>query len=147
RPVGGLGIMLAKDGVDDLQYESSEKGNVHRFVVKLKPPTEAEKPAQQQPQISEDASKLDILLRISNSLGREIKLDPLLKMIVTEVTAAMQAERSTLFLVDSARPDELVSRIAEGLIAQEIRIKVGLGIAGSTAQTRQTINIQDAYND
>jgi anti-sigma regulatory factor (Ser/Thr protein kinase) len=36
RPVGGLGIMLAKDGVDDLQYESTDRGNVHRFIVWLK---------------------------------------------------------------------------------------------------------------
>jgi anti-sigma regulatory factor (Ser/Thr protein kinase) len=45
RPIGGLGIMLAKDGVDDLQYESTDKGNVHRFVVRLKPPPEGVKPA------------------------------------------------------------------------------------------------------
>ena len=37
RPVGGLGIMLARDGVDDLQYESTERGNVHRFIMRLKP--------------------------------------------------------------------------------------------------------------
>jgi serine phosphatase RsbU (regulator of sigma subunit) len=59
----------------------------------------------------------------------------------------MQAERSTLFLVDRSKPDELVSRIAEGVLAQEIRIRVGVGIAGMTAQTRQAINIPDAYQD
>jgi serine/threonine-protein kinase RsbW len=35
RPAGGLGIMLAMQGVDDLQYEVTERGNVHRFVVNL----------------------------------------------------------------------------------------------------------------
>lgn len=35
RSVGGLGIMLAMQGVDDLQYSTSEHGNVHRFVVNL----------------------------------------------------------------------------------------------------------------
>lgn len=33
RNIGGLGIMLAKDAVDDLQYSSTEKGNVHSFVM------------------------------------------------------------------------------------------------------------------
>jgi len=145
RPIGGLGIMLAKDGVDDLQYESTEQGNVHRFVVRLKPP-EAVKPVPAQ-EMSDEHRKLEILLRISKSLGHEIQLDPLLKLIVAEVTAAMQADRSTLFLVDRRKPDELVSRVAEGMVRQEIRVRFGIGIAGTTAQTRQTINIPDAYND
>jgi len=146
RPIGGLGIMLAKDGVDDLQYESTDKGNVHRFVVRLKEPPEALKPAPA-PEVSDEHRMFQILLRIAKSLGHEIKLDPLLKLIVAEVTAAMQAERSTLLLVDRRKPDELVSRVAEGLVSQEIRIRFGIGIAGATAQTRQTINISDAYND
>ena len=33
RNIGGLGILLAKDAVDDLQYTSTEKGNVHSFVM------------------------------------------------------------------------------------------------------------------
>jgi sigma-B regulation protein RsbU (phosphoserine phosphatase) len=146
RPIGGLGIMLAKDGVDDLQYESTDKGNVHKFVVRLKPPPETVKPAPAQ-DVSDEHRKLEILLRISKSLGHEIQLDPLLKLIVAEVTSAMQADRSTLFLVDRKKPDELVSRIAEGMVKQEIRVRFGMGIAGTTAQTRQTINIPDAYND
>jgi serine phosphatase RsbU (regulator of sigma subunit)/anti-sigma regulatory factor (Ser/Thr protein kinase) len=144
RPIGGLGIMLARDGVDDLQYESTEFGNVHRFIVRAKVPAEASMPALE---MSDEHRKLEILLRISKSLGHEIKLDPLLKLIVAEVTAAMQAERSTLFLVDRKKPGELVSRVAEGVVAQEIRTRVGFGIAGTTAQIRQTINIPDAYND
>ena len=31
RPIGGLGIMLAKDGVDDLQYESYGVGECPPF--------------------------------------------------------------------------------------------------------------------
>src|SRR5690349_17260837 len=35
RDVGGLGILLARDGVDDLQYESTATGNIHRFIIHL----------------------------------------------------------------------------------------------------------------
>lgn len=35
KPVGGLGIYLALDGVDDLQYQTIEGINRHRFVVRL----------------------------------------------------------------------------------------------------------------
>lgn len=145
RPIGGLGIMLAKDGVDDLQYQSTELENIHRFIVRRKSPTEPDKSAP--PVVSDDHRKLDVLLRISKSLGLEIRLDPLLQLIVAEVTAAMQAERTTLFLVDRTKPDQLVSRVAEGVGAHEIRVLFGFGIAGTTAQTRQTINIPDSYND
>jgi serine phosphatase RsbU (regulator of sigma subunit)/anti-sigma regulatory factor (Ser/Thr protein kinase) len=146
RPIGGLGIMLAKDGVDDLQYQSTELENVHRFIVHLRPAAEAAKPAPT-PAVLDDHGKLEILLRISKSLGLEIRLDPLLQLIVSEVTRAMQAERTTLFLVDRRKPDQLVSRVAEGVGAQEIRVLFGFGIAGTTAKIRQTINIPDAYND
>ena len=35
KPVGGLGIYLARDGVDDLQYQATDKSNIHRFIVRL----------------------------------------------------------------------------------------------------------------
>ncbi len=35
RPLGGLGIYLALDGVDDLQYLATDAANVHRFIVRL----------------------------------------------------------------------------------------------------------------
>src|SRR3954447_26239407 len=35
RDLGGLGILLARDGVDDLQYDAADDGNVHRFIVNL----------------------------------------------------------------------------------------------------------------
>jgi len=146
RLIGGLGIMLAKHGVDELQYKSTDSGNVHRFVIDLTRPAEDCKPATT-PAVLDDHRKLEILLRISRSLGLEIRLDPLLQLIVSEVTGAMQAERTTLFLVDRRKPDQLVSRVAEGVGAKEIRVLFGFGIAGKTAQIRQTINIPDAYND
>ena len=146
RSVGGLGIMLAKDGVDDLQYEATEHGNTHRFVVRLQPPTQPVGPT---PSLdaSDEHRKLQILLRLSNSLAQQIELDPLLKLMVAEVTAAMQAERSNLLLLGRGEPGELVTRVAEGVGAREIRIPFGVGIAGACAQTRQIINVPDAYKD
>ena len=35
RLSGGLGIYLALDGVDDLQYLATDAANVHRFIVRL----------------------------------------------------------------------------------------------------------------
>jgi serine phosphatase RsbU (regulator of sigma subunit)/anti-sigma regulatory factor (Ser/Thr protein kinase) len=146
REIGGLGIALALDGVDDLQYESNERGNTHRFIVKAPnlvcPPENREG----EKSLSDEHRKLSILLSISRSLGQEIQLDRLLTLIVSEVTSAMEAERSSLFLYDPAA-NELVSKVAEGMSMREIRVPLGVGIAGATAQTRATINIPDAYRD
>jgi len=35
RDIGGLGIFLALDGVNDLQYVTTDDKNVHRFIVHL----------------------------------------------------------------------------------------------------------------
>jgi serine/threonine-protein kinase RsbW len=35
RRIGGLGILLARKNVDELQYAAGSHGNVHRFVVRL----------------------------------------------------------------------------------------------------------------
>ena len=35
RKIGGLGILLAQDGVDDLQYSATGEANVHRFTIRL----------------------------------------------------------------------------------------------------------------
>src|SRR6266545_3457286 len=96
--------------------------------------------------LSDDKRKLDILFSISKSLGAQIQLDQLLKVMVAEVTAAMQAERSSLLLFDEAR-GELLSKVAEGMQTREIRVPLGVGIAGQCAERRQTINIPDAYQD
>jgi sigma-B regulation protein RsbU (phosphoserine phosphatase) len=145
RQVGGLGIMLALQGVDDLQYESTARGNAHRFV-KLLPQSASQAPLPTVDELSDERRKLGILLNISRSLGQEVQLDRLLTLIVAEVTSAMEAERSSLLLFDAAR-SELVSKVAEGMSTREIRVALGVGIAGATAQTRAIINIPDAYKD
>ncbi|MCW5977343.1 MAG: ATP-binding protein [Bryobacteraceae bacterium] len=47
RAIGGLGIMLAMDAVDDLQYDATAAGNVHRFIVKLPHANAATSPGRQ----------------------------------------------------------------------------------------------------
>jgi signal transduction histidine kinase len=63
-----------------------------------------------------------------------------------ETTRAMEADRSTLFLLDRDR-GELWSKVALGLRHQEIRFKSHLGIAGHVATTGLPLNIPEAYDD
>jgi len=58
----------------------------------------------------------------------------------------MHAERSTFYIVDEER-GELWSVIAQKAEIKEIRLKIGVGIAGYVAKTGEVINIEDAYKD
>jgi len=95
--------------------------------------------------LSDPQQKLEILLSISRALGEEIQLDRMLVAMVSEVTSAMNAERTSLFLYDEST-DQLYTKVAEGQSA-EIRLPNGVGIVGMTASTRSAINIPDAYQD
>jgi HD-GYP domain-containing protein (c-di-GMP phosphodiesterase class II) len=90
--------------------------------------------------------KLTGLLEVGKAMASERNLDRLLQLILGEVTKVMGADRSSLFLVDRER-NELWSKIAQGLEVREIRVKIGLGIAGYVAHTGKIVNIQDAYSD
>ncbi|MFU8802998.1 MAG: GAF domain-containing protein [Bradymonadaceae bacterium] len=86
------------------------------------------------------------MLEISSALGATFDRDAFIELIMDNITRLMKAERSTLFLVDSAS-GELWSRITQGVGNAEIVLQPGEGIAGWVAQTGKSINIRDAYND
>jgi diguanylate cyclase (GGDEF)-like protein len=90
--------------------------------------------------------RLSILLKVGMRLAAERNIDRLLAMIIDETTAVMEAERSSLFLVDEAK-GEMWAKIAQGVDVVEIRFPVGVGIAGAVGKTGELINIADAYQD
>lgn len=83
---------------------------------------------------------------IGQALSSTLSLEHLLGLIVGKVTDLMEADRSTLFLVDR-KTNEIWSLIAQGEGVEEIRLPVGRGIAGTVARVGRTINIPDAYED
>jgi phosphoserine phosphatase RsbU/P len=92
------------------------------------------------------ARNLEALLGVAKALASEIKLDNLLQVIVAKAAEVMDAERATLFLYDQPR-NELWSKTTQKLEINEIRVPLGVGIAGTVAKTRALINISDAYAD
>src|SRR5262245_39664120 len=92
------------------------------------------------------ARNLNALLRVSKALATEIRLDDLLQVIVEEAAEVMDADRATLFLYDETR-NELWSKTTQRLEIKEIRLPLGVGIAGTVAKTRTAINISDTYAD
>src|SRR5207245_3414816 len=91
-------------------------------------------------------SKLDLILDMTRRLMSITDLDALLRDMAQATTTLLDADRATIFIVDREK-NELWSRVALGAGVGEIRLAMGVGIAGTVAATGDTINIQDAYAD
>ena len=85
-------------------------------------------------------------MKASYALHTTLDLDELLGLILDVASAGVDADRGTVFLV---RPEgaEIWSRVLSGDKQLEIRLPLGQGIAGSVAQTGETIRLEDAYED
>src|SRR5512143_1001729 len=93
-----------------------------------------------------EQKKVALVQEVSKALSTVGDLDTLLRLIMEKVTELMEADRSTLFLVtEDGR--QLWSKFIQGSEVVEIRLDVGEGIAGWVAQTREIVNIPDAYAD
>lgn len=88
------------------------------------------------------------LLKATASFGQSLNLDKTLQVVMDEARELMQADRSTLFLLDREH-QELWSKVttADGQDMVEIRIPANRGIAGYVAATGESLNIPDAYED
>lgn len=90
--------------------------------------------------------RLEVILDITRRLMSVTDLDALLRLIAEATTQLLDADRATIFLVDADR-GELWSKVALGSGVGEIRLPLGVGIAGAVAKSGKTVNIPDAYAD
>ena len=90
--------------------------------------------------------RMTAIQEIGAALGSTLNLDRLLSLIMAKTTELMEADRSTLYLIDEDGRD-LWAKIAQGGVEKEIRFPIGEGVAGWVAKTGQTLNIKDAYKD
>ncbi|MCX6134740.1 MAG: ATP-binding protein [Ignavibacteriales bacterium] len=90
--------------------------------------------------------KLSKLIEASKSVNSTLDLDKLLGLILDAAVKSTDADRGTVYLVDSIK-QELWSKVFGGENMIEIRLPIGKGIAGAVAQLGETINIPDAYSD
>jgi GAF domain-containing protein len=96
--------------------------------------------------LQREQKKVALVQEVSRALSETGDLDTLLILIMTKVTELMEADRSTLFVV-TEDGSQLWSRASQGGERVEIRLAVGEGIAGWVAETREIVNIPDAYAD
>ncbi len=93
-----------------------------------------------------ELSRLRAMNDVSRALAGTLDLDRLLNLIVAKTTEIMNADRSSLFLIDWDT-EELWSKVAQGVRFMEIRFPMHMGLAGAVAKTGTILNIPDAYED
>jgi signal transduction histidine kinase len=91
-------------------------------------------------------SRVTAMIEVGRSLTAVHDLDELLDLVVERVSEIMEADRTTIFLMDKDR-NEVWSKVAQGEELREIRLPLGHGIAGWVAKNARTINLKDAYQD
>lgn len=90
--------------------------------------------------------RMSIVYDVINSVAHTLDLDNLFVEIVNKVSQALNAERSSLFLIDEDT-GELWSKVAQESEITEIRFSRSVGLAGYVAKTGDLLNVQDAYSD
>lgn len=101
-------------------------------------------------ELKKKIERLEVLQEISLELTREKDLQQLLDLIMDRLTVILEADRSSLFLIeeeiDGRAERVLVSRVAQGV--EEICLPLDKSsIAGYAAMHGKLVNIKDAYAD
>ena len=124
-------------------FERRLKDSILRRAVEVFPDSERD---QLLVQVDDLARRLDTLVEATQKVRESLSFDVMLTRLMTLITAAFGADRSSLFLYD-AETRELVSRIAQGDMSDEIRFPADAGIAGSVFNSGQPAIIHNAYAD
>ena len=92
------------------------------------------------------SEQFELIIKSLQLVNANVKQDDVLKNVVDVAVNLTNADRGTLYLVDKSS-NEIWSKVLVGGEAEEIRLKVGDGIAGWVAENGQTLNIQNAKED
>jgi phosphoserine phosphatase RsbU/P len=90
------------------------------------------------------AEDMKAILAVTSALAAPFDLMTMLAEVVSAAKQVLHAERGSVWLYDAAA-DELVLEVATGI--DPVRVRAGVGLAGSCARTRQIINVPDCYAD
>jgi putative nucleotidyltransferase with HDIG domain len=96
--------------------------------------------------LQQEVARYRAVYEVTRALGGTLDLDRLLSLIMDRTTQVMNADRSSLFLIDWDT-GELWSKVAQGVRYRELRFPMDRGLAGAVATSGEILNIPDAYED
>ena len=90
------------------------------------------------------SEQFEMIIKALQLVNSNVKRDDALSNIVDVAVNLTNADRGTLYLVDG---DEIWSKVLVGGELEEIRLKVGVGVAGWVAESGEILNIKDVTQD
>lgn len=93
----------------------------------------------------DELDRLRKLVEASKLINSSIEPDTLFASILTVARNELHVERGTLYFVDDQK-QEIWTKIA-GELANEIRLPIGKGLAGTVAASGEAVILHDAYED
>ena len=111
------------------QLPADQKNSVTRRLIDL---------------VAHKQKQIDGMMAIGSAFSNSLRTEELLQVIMEKITTLMDAERSTLFVLEPGT-NQLWSVISQGMDNVEIRLNVGEGIAGWVAEAGKSLNICDVY--
>ncbi len=100
-------------------------------------------------QLDQETGRLNRLVEISGALNSTLKLDELLELIMSSATELLNAETSSLFLVDE-EAGELTVEVAtgeSGAAVKQHRVPIGTGIAGWVVDNGEPLVVDSPRDD
>ncbi len=96
--------------------------------------------------VDRQEERFKAFLAIARAIGSTLDLDQILRVVMEQTTTLLEAERSTLYLVDRQR-GEIWSKVVQGEGLKEIRQPLSRGIAGWVCTHGEAVNVPDASKD
>ncbi len=139
--------------LEDFELEATLKEEVDE--ISIKEFVEQENKLQQEEIPSEksdeeeffmSSKQFELIIKSLQLLNSNVRTDDVLKNIVDVAVNLTNADRGTLYVVDKEK-NEIWSKVLIADEINEIRLKMGEGIAGWVAQNGGTLNIEDVKED
>ncbi|MEP0813563.1 MAG: GAF domain-containing protein [bacterium] len=92
----------------------------------------------------ESAERFNLILDVGTKIAAKIELQPLLAEIGLATSELLEAERSSVYVVDDDE-EVIYTLFGQGYEIGIIKLPKGKGIAGRVYETEQVINVEDAY--
>jgi GAF domain-containing protein len=96
-------------------------------------------------ELTAENERLQHILALGDTFCRQRNLEKLLPLMMKEISILLDADRSTLFLVDWERK-QLWTKYAEGLERDRIHIGLKMGLVGSCVLMKKMVNVASAYD-
>ena len=130
--------ILLEDRVDNIGFTKEDQALFAQFAPSMRLILESSQAFYSAAQKQRAA---DALMKAAMSLGQSLDLETTLKKVMEEAKLLMNADRSTLWLIDRDRNDLWTQIVDHYGLTKELRVPMGVGFAGRVATTGEVLNI------